>query len=105
MGTDKTSYSNGKSRTQRTAEKRQSRRDNYRQRPAFDIMALETKSFVLCIEQIVAKQGAIRIGLSRDGGALAIGIYGDGEPYTEYIEPNADIDEYFNGLAEHFANL
>lgn len=34
---------------------------------------------------------AVRIGKSRDGGALAIGIYGDGDPYTEYARPSDDV--------------
>jgi len=38
--------------------------------------------------------GALRFGYSRDGGAYAIGIYGDGEPYTEFLKPGEDLDEF-----------
>lgn len=38
--------------------------------------------------------GAIRFGYSRDGGAYAIGIYGDGEPYTEFVQPAEDINKF-----------
>lgn len=38
--------------------------------------------------------GALRFGYSRDGGAYALGIYGDGEPYTEFVTPSEDIDEF-----------
>lgn len=42
--------------------------------------------------------GALRLGYTRDGGAYSIGIYGDGEPYTEYVRPNEDIDAYLAAL-------
>lgn len=38
--------------------------------------------------------GAIRLGYTRDGGAYAIGIYGDGEYRTEYVRPDEDINDY-----------
>lgn len=46
--------------------------------------------------------GALRLGYTRDGGAYAIGIYGDGEPYTEYVRPSEDIDRYLAELAVDF---
>jgi len=38
--------------------------------------------------------GALRFGKTSDGGAYAIGVYGDGEPYTVYIEPGEDINDW-----------
>jgi hypothetical protein len=35
--------------------------------------------------------GAIRVGLSRDGGALALGVYKGEEYGTEYVRPNEDL--------------
>jgi len=46
--------------------------------------------------------GAIRLGYTRDGGAYAIGIYGDGEPFTEYVPPSEDITEFMKGLIEDY---
>ena len=46
--------------------------------------------------------GAIRLGYTRDGGAFAIGIYGDGEPFTEYVSPNDDMNEYLRGLRDDY---
>ena len=46
--------------------------------------------------------GALRLGYTRDGGAYAIGVYGDGEPYTEYVRPSEDIDRYLAELAVDF---
>jgi len=34
---------------------------------------------------------AIRVGLTRDGGALAIGIYANDEYGTEYVRPDEDL--------------
>lgn len=45
------------------------------------------------------------MGLSRDGGAFAFGIYGDGEPYTEYVGATEDVNEYLRELARHFDAL
>lgn len=51
--------------------------------------------------------GAIRFGYSRDGGAFAVGIYGDGEPYTVFVKPSEDVDitlrdiiDLFEGIAD-----
>jgi len=46
--------------------------------------------------------GAVRFGYSRDGGAYALGIYGDGDPYTEYIRPGESIDEVLLALIYAF---
>lgn len=42
--------------------------------------------------------GALRFGYTRDGGAYAIGVLGDGEPYTEYLRPSDDIQGYFEEM-------
>jgi hypothetical protein len=46
--------------------------------------------------------GAVRLGYTRDGGAYAVGIYGDGEPFTEYVPPSDDITEFMKGLIEDY---
>lgn len=46
--------------------------------------------------------GAIRFGVSRDGGAFSIGIYGDGEPYTAWCKPSEDIDAKLRDVIELF---
>ena len=46
--------------------------------------------------------GAVRLGYTRDGGAYAIGIYGDGEPFTEYVPPSQDVDAYLRELIEDY---
>lgn len=53
----------------------------------------------------LAQQGmALRLGYTRDGGAYAIGIYGDGEPFTEYVRPSEDITEYIKSLLNDYGD-
>lgn len=56
--------------------------------------------------------GAIRFGYSRDGGAYAIGLYGDGEPYTVFCKPSEDIEvvlvdiiDLYEGIADDLAAM
>lgn len=50
-------------------------------------------------------QGALRFGYTSDGGAYAIGIYGDGDPYTEYCRPGEDIEALMDDVIELFTDL
>lgn len=54
------------------------------------------------IAAIARLGGALRLGYTRDGGAYAIGIYGDGEPFTEYVSPSENIDEYLKGVVDDY---
>jgi len=47
--------------------------------------------------------GALRFGYSRDGGAFAIGVYGDGEPYTDFVSCKEDINETLLYYVELFS--
>jgi hypothetical protein len=43
--------------------------------------------------------GAIRLGLTSDGGALAMGVYGDGNsPYTVYANSVEGMEEHIAGI-------
>lgn len=46
--------------------------------------------------------GALRFGYSRDGGAYAVGIYGDGDTYTVWCSPSQDLDEFLVDITELF---
>lgn len=55
---------------------------------------------------IVAKVGgALRLGYSRDGGAYAVGVYGDGDPYTLYHAPDEDIDALLAKIENAFSEI
>lgn len=45
---------------------------------------------------------AVRFGYTRDGGAFAVGVIGDGDPYTEFIRPTEDIDAFLTELADDY---
>lgn len=49
--------------------------------------------------------GALRFGYSRDGGAYAVGVYGDGTPYTDFISSAEDPDEYLQEYIQLFADI
>lgn len=66
-------------------------------------MELDHRRIMQSIEIITANGGAIRFGKTRDGGAFAVGVYGDGgEPYTDYLRPNDDVAEYLETLVDAF---
>lgn len=55
------------------------------------------------IARATAAGGAIRFGYTIDGGAYALGIYGDGaSPYTEYVRPSEDIERVLSELGAAF---
>lgn len=58
---------------------------------------------VICAASIF--DGAIRFGLSADGGAYSIGIYGDGAPYTTWVPCADDIDDTLRELIEYLATV
>jgi len=49
--------------------------------------------------------GALRFGYSRDGGAFAVGVYGDGEPYTDFYSPTEDINEFLEDYVKLFEGI
>lgn len=55
------------------------------------------------VDLATAVGGAIRLGTSRDGGALAMGVYGDGtEPYTLYSASVEGMEEHIAGVGNVF---
>lgn len=64
---------------------------------------LDGGTLLKCLYSVHAAGGALRIGHTRDHGAWAFGIYGDGAaPYTEYVRPGEDVNEYLRGLGSFF---
>lgn len=50
--------------------------------------------------------GAIRLGTTRDGGAFAIGVYGDGpDVYNVYANSVEKLHEHFENLTAIFSTL
>lgn len=49
--------------------------------------------------------GALRFGYTSDGGAYAVGIYGDGSPYTHYVSPAQELDIILTQIIELFESI
>jgi hypothetical protein len=46
------------------------------------------------IAAVASAGGAIRFGYTRTGDALAVGYLGDGSPYTDFLRPTDDVEQY-----------
>jgi hypothetical protein len=95
----------------RRQDAREVKRNAKRQRnvvpeAAISVDDINSDTLLYCLHHVLAAGGAIRIGATRDKGAWAIGVYGDGTtPYTEYVRPAEDFNSYLRGLGEFFAKL
>lgn len=68
--------------------------------------AKATPSILTCAITAAANTGgALRFGYSRDGGAYAVGVYGDGEPYTDFVGGTEDIDVYLQEYIDLFGDI
>jgi len=67
--------------------------------------SVDGATLIRAIEAAASVGGALRCGYSRDGGAYAIGIYGDGEPYTEFVRPSEDIEQFLQNVCELFESI
>ena len=70
-----------------------------------DWASVDEKSLRNAIAQAASTGGALRFGYSRDGGAYAVGIYGDGAPYTEFLKPSDDIELFLEEVIELFESI
>jgi len=57
-------------------------------------------SILACLGQaFINVGGALRVGVTRDGGALALGAYYDDDYATEYVRPSEDLWEAASEIA------
>lgn len=94
---------NRKDDKRRAAEENRKRHSNQSstKSPA-DWETVDHELLAKAIAAVAGMGGAIRLGYTRDGGAYAVGIYGDGEPFTEYVPPSDDMDEYLRGVINDY---
>lgn len=64
---------------------------------AYDLESVEWDAVIAFIFTIARAGGATRVGLTRDRGALAIGIYLDEDYVTEYIRPGESVQDVLDG--------
>lgn len=93
---------NGKQREADKPQQRASRRRNRGGVQAAEWGDADADKIVTLISTVAKHGFAIRFGYTRDGGAFAIGIVGDAEPYTEYCRPNEDINLFIDGFIEDY---
>jgi len=74
------------------------RRSNGNSQPA-DWATASSVTVLVLIANVTANGAAVQFGYSRDGGAYSLRFVGDGEPYTEWIRPNEDLDAILEEIA------
>lgn len=84
-------------------EKRRAARQGSRKQRHID--ELDASTLMKALGWLLSRGGALRVGMTRDCGAWAFGIYGDGpESYTEYVGQDEDVNEYLTNLADYCEN-
>jgi len=69
-----------------------------------DWTQIDAKVLVHSIAAVSAAGGALRFGYSRDGGAYALGVYGDGDTYTEFEHDPQAMEGLLHDLGEWFTD-
>lgn len=89
-------------------EKRANKRDRAKQQRGrraansggFNLRGQDWRAIAAAIVAFAEAGGALRIGLTRDGGACAVGCYFGDDYATEYIRPNEDFVQALAEIAE-----
>lgn len=63
----------------------------------FDWRLVNAEKLLHLVAIAAACGGAVRLGTTRDGGAMAVGYYLDGGNWTEYVRPTEDVEAYLEG--------
>lgn len=86
-------------------EQRENRRRSRGNTEAADWNDADAQRLKDAVVAVASAGCAIRFGYTRDRGAFAIGVVGDGDPYTEYVRPSENIDLYLVGLFEDYKKV
>lgn len=84
-------------RRAKAAERRETKR---RVTGTLDVAGLPWLTLAALVAEMAETGGAVRIGLTRDRGALALGMYQGDDYATEYIRPNEDIEAALHAIAD-----
>jgi len=87
-----------------SGENRKRRRANRGGGAPADWGSISPELLQQAISAVTRASGAIRFGYTRDGGSYAVGILGDGDPYTEYLRPTDNVEQYFEQLIEDWSD-
>lgn len=73
------------------------------QRGEFDLTRLDADMLFGALDAAIRGGGALRIGLTRDRGALAVGVYVDGASETVYLNAEDDQAEFWATIVSVYA--
>lgn len=79
------------------AERREKKR---REVGTLDVAGLPWLTLAALVAEMAETGGAVRIGLTRDKGALALGMYHGDDYVTEYVRPHEDIEAALHSIAD-----
>jgi hypothetical protein len=68
-----------------------------------DWATVEPVSLINLVAHVTGYGFAVRFGYSRDGGAYAVGMIGDGDPFTEYCRATEDINVFLDDISRDYA--
>jgi len=84
------------------SDQRANRRRNRGNGEAAEWGSVDSTKLLAVIVAVTQHGYAIRFGYTKDGGAYAIGIIGDGEPFTEFVRPTEDVSLYLDGVLQDY---
>ncbi len=102
MGQNDRDFSRKESRQAAKSEKRKLRSFGSSASSGADWGAVNGDLVIKAAAALAGMGGALRLGYTRDGGAFALGVYGDGEPYTLYEANIETVEEMLKGMVEDF---
>jgi len=70
-----------------------------------DYVQVDAERLRSAIAAAAGAGGALRFGYSRDGGVYAVGVLGDGDPYTLWCKDADELDITLESLREHFDDM
>lgn len=80
---------------------KRSRRD-HKPRNVVDWNSVQSQLLAETVRLVSRSGGALRFGYTRDQGAFAIGVYGEGDPYTEYFHDAKDCADFLRELIRDY---
>lgn len=85
--------------------KRSSRQYNFDTASEFDLSILTKADLSELYDLVLSEGGALRFGLTLDKGALAVGIYGLGDPVTKYCRTADEFTDLLGKVYKAFKGI